>query len=282
MFAILQAIKNSLLKRIIMKKLVLAVLATAVLAGCKTSPTGRTQIALYSDQQMSEMGTASFAEMKASQPINKDAKTNSYVNCIAEKVVAVLPKEYASQNWEVVVFEDESANAFALPGGYIGVHTGLLKIATNQDQLATVLGHEVGHVIAEHSNERVSQSSILDTGMQLGSAALEMGNIQYRNEIMQGLGLGAQYGVVLPFSRSHESEADTIGLDLMAQAGFNPQESVTLWENMSAAGSGTTPEFLSTHPAPSNRIKNLQAQMSKALSEQSTAKAQGKNPQCTL
>ena len=104
-----------------MKKLALALLATAVLAGCKTSPTGRTQIALYSDQQMSEMGTASFAQMKESQPINKDAKTNAYVNCIAEKVVAVLPKEYASQNWEVVVFEDESANAFALPSDFLRV-----------------------------------------------------------------------------------------------------------------------------------------------------------------
>ncbi len=265
-----------------MKKLVLALVATAVLAGCKTSPTGRTQIALYSDQQMSEMGTASFADMKKNQPINKNPKINTYVNCIAEKVIAVLPNEYASQNWEVVVFEDDSANAFALPGGYIGVHTGLLKIATNQDQVATVLGHEVGHVIAEHSNERVSQSSLLSTGMQLGSVALEMGNVQYRNEIMQGLGLGAQYGVVLPFSRSHESEADTIGLDLMAKAGFNPKESVTLWENMSTAGSGATPEFLSTHPAPTSRINNLQSQMTKALSEQSTANSQGKRPQCSL
>lgn len=265
-----------------MKKLVLALVATAVLAGCKTSPTGRTQIALYSDQQMSEMGTASFADMKKNQPFNKNPKTNAYVNCIAEKVIAVLPNEYASQNWEVVVFEDDSANAFALPGGYIGVHTGLLKIATNQDQVATVLGHEVGHVIAEHSNERVSQSSLLSTGMQLGSVALEMGNVQYRNEIMQGLGLGAQYGVILPFSRSHESEADTIGLDLMAKAGFNPKESVTLWENMSTAGSGATPEFLSTHPAPTSRINNLQSQMTKALSEQSTANSQGKRPQCSL
>lgn len=265
-----------------MKKLVLALVATAVLAGCKTSPTGRTQIALYSDQQMSEMGTASFADMKKNQPINKNPKINTYVNCIAEKVIAVLPNEYASQNWEVVVFEDDSANAFALPGGYIGVHTGLLKIATNQDQVATVLGHEVGHVIAEHSNERVSQSSLLSTGMQLGSVALEMGNVQYRNEIMQGFGLGAQYGVVLPFSRSHESEADTIGLDLMAKAGFNPKESVTLWENMSKAGSGATPEFLSTHPAPTSRINNLQSQMTKALSEQSTANSQGKRPQCSL
>lgn len=265
-----------------MKKLVIALLATAVLAGCKTSPTGRNQIALYSDEQMSEMGAASFVDMKKSQAINTDKNTNAYVNCIAKQVVAVLPSKYAAQNWEVVVFEDDSANAFALPGGYIGVHTGLLKIATNQDQLATVLGHEVGHVIAEHSNERVSQSSMLEQGMQLGSAALEMGDVQYRSQIMQGLGLGAQYGVVLPFSRTHESEADEIGLDLMAQAGFDPQESVTLWENMSQAGSGATPEFLSTHPAPANRIKNLQAQMSKALGEQSTAKSQGKNPQCKL
>ncbi|WP_372761621.1 M48 family metallopeptidase [Pseudoalteromonas sp.] len=265
-----------------MKKLVIAILATAVLAGCKTSPTGRTQIALYSDQQMSAMGTASFAEMKKKQPINTNPQTNAYVNCIAEQVIAVLPAQYAGQQWEVVVFEDDSANAFALPGGYIGVHTGLLKVATNQHQVASVIGHEVGHVIAEHSNERVSQSSLLQTGLQLGGAALEMGNVQYRNEIMQGLGLGAQFGVVLPFSRSHESEADEIGLDLMAQAGFNPKESVTLWQNMSKAGGGAPPEFLSTHPAPASRIKDLQAQMSQALSAQKAAKARGKNPQCNL
>ncbi|MGO3301176.1 MAG: M48 family metallopeptidase, partial [Pseudoalteromonas sp.] len=166
--------------------------------------------------------------------------------------------------------------------GFIGVHTGLLDVAVNQDQVATVLGHEVGHVIAEHSNERVSQNSLLQTGMQVGGAALDMGNIQYRGEIMQALGLGAQYGVVLPFSRSHESEADVIGLDLMAQAGFDPKESVTLWQNMSKAGSGQTPEFMSTHPAPGNRIKELQAKMPEALNEQKAASGKGKNPQCTL
>lgn len=265
-----------------MKKLVLAVLATAVLAGCKTSPTGRTQIALYSDQEMSQMGQQSFADMKKNQKINNDPAVNAYVKCIADDVIAVLPQQYSSQAWEVVVFEEDSANAFALPGGYIGVHTGLLKVAENQDQLATVIGHEVGHVIAEHSNERVSQSSMLQTGMQAGSAALEMGNVQYRNEIMQGLGLGAQYGVILPFSRSHESEADEVGLDLMAKAGFNPKESVTLWQNMSKAGSSGTPEFMSTHPAPGNRIKELQAKLPEALNEQKTANAAGKNPQCKL
>lgn len=265
-----------------MKKLLLTVLATAALVGCKTSPTGRTQIALYSDQQMSTMGASSFAEMKKTQPVSNNAKINAYVNCITTNLVATLPQTYASIKWEVVVFENESANAFALPGGFIGVHTGLLTIASDQHQLASVLGHEVGHVIAEHSNERVSQSSILQTGMQLGSVALDMGNVQYRGEIMQALGLGAQYGVVLPFSRSHETEADVIGLDLMAKAGFNPEKSVTLWENMRKAGSGATPEFLSTHPAPTSRIANLQAQMSNALSVQKAAKAQGKNPQCRL
>ncbi|WP_404339537.1 M48 family metallopeptidase [Pseudoalteromonas mariniglutinosa] len=265
-----------------MKKLILAVLASAVLVGCKTSPTGRTQIALYSDQQMNQMGQASFADMKKNQAINKDAKVNAYVKCIADDVIAVLPEQYAKQKWEVVVFEEPSANAFALPGGYIGVHTGLLKVAVNQDQVATVLGHEVGHVIAEHSNERVSQSSLLQTGMQLGGVALDMGNVQYRGEIMQALGLGAQYGVVLPFSRSHESEADLIGLELMAKAGFDPQQSVALWQNMSKAGSGNTPEFMSTHPAPGNRIKKLQDNMSIALNEQRSASANGKNPQCKL
>ncbi|MGO2075919.1 MAG: M48 family metallopeptidase, partial [Pseudoalteromonas sp.] len=173
-----------------MKKLVLAALAAAVLVGCKTSPTGRTQIALYSDQEMSEMGQQSFADMKKNQKVNSDPKVNAYVRCIADDVIAVLPNQYATQKWEVVVFEEPSANAFALPGGFIGVHTGLLDVAVNQDQVATVLGHEVGHVIAEHSNERVSQNSLLQTGMQVGGAALDMGNIQYRGEIMQALGLG--------------------------------------------------------------------------------------------
>lgn len=265
-----------------MKKLVLAVLATAVLAGCKTSPTGRTQIALYSDQQMSQMGQQSFAQMKETQKVNKDPAVNAYVKCITKDVIAVLPQQYASQNWEVVVFEDDSANAFALPGGYIGVHTGLLNVAKNQHQLATVIGHEVGHVIAEHSNERVSQSSLLQTGMQVGSAALDIGDVKYRNEIMQGLGLGAQFGIILPFSRSHESEADIIGLDLMAKAGFNPKESVTLWQNMSQAGGGATPEFMSTHPAPGNRIKELQANMSGAVVAKNNANKSGKTPACKL
>lgn len=262
-----------------MKKTLLAVALMTLVVGCKTSPTGRTQVALYSDSQMSQMGVASFEQMKTQQKVSKDSRVNNYVRCIAKDVIAVLPPKYAKQQWEVVVFDDPSANAFALPGGKIGVHTGLLKVAKNQDQLASVLGHEVGHVIAEHSNERVSRSTLLSTGMQIGAAAMQMKNVQYRNEIMQLLGLGAQFGLVLPFSRTHESEADLIGLDLMAKAGFDPQESVSLWHNMAEAGSGKTPEFMSTHPSPANRIEQLQSYMANAKKLQQQS---GKKPKCSL
>ncbi|MFY8272714.1 M48 family metallopeptidase [Pseudoalteromonas sp. SSDWG2] len=263
-----------------MKKVVLALAAAAVIAGCKTSPTGRTQVTLYSDSQMSQLGAASFADMKQKQKINTNSATNAYVQCIADAVISVLPQKYAQQQWEVVVFEEDSANAFALPGGYIGVHTGLLKIAKNQDQLASVIGHEVGHVIAEHSNERASQSQMLQTGMQLGAVAMDMGEIGYRNEIMAALGLGAQYGVVLPFSRTHESEADEVGLELMAKAGFEPQQSVALWQNMAQSGGATPPEFLSTHPSPSSRINDLQKRMASANALYQDAYNKGNRPQC--
>ena len=263
-----------------MKKVVLALAAAAVIAGCKTSPTGRTQVTLYSDTQMSQLGSASFAQMKEQQKINRDPATNAYVQCIADAVIDVLPAKYAKQQWEVVVFEEDSANAFALPGGYIGVHTGLLNVAKNQDQLATVIGHEVGHVIAEHSNERASQSQMLQTGMQLGAVALEAGDVGYRNEIMGALGLGAQYGVVLPFSRTHESEADDVGLELMAKAGFEPQQSVALWQNMAQSGGAAPAEFLSTHPSPASRIKDLQKRMQTANALYQDAYKQGKRPKC--
>ncbi|QPB83868.1 M48 family metalloprotease [Pseudoalteromonas rubra] len=262
------------------KKIIAATVLALALAGCKTSPTGRTQIALYSEQQMDKMGVASFEQMKQEQAIERNADTNRYVKCIADALIAQLPAQYAQQQWEVIVFKEPSANAFALPGGKIGVHTGLLDVAKNQHQLAAVMGHEVGHVIAEHANERVSQNSLLQLGLQAGNAALEMGNVQYRNAIMQGLGLGAQYGIALPFSRAHESEADVIGLDLMAKAGFKPEGAVELWQNMEKAGGERPMEFLSTHPSPQNRIAMLQSKMAQANTLAANAKRQGRNPSC--
>ena len=241
--------------------------ALAVTA-CATSPTGRNQVLLYSESQLAEMGDQAFSGMKEELKISNKAVQNSYVECVANAITAKVPNSVFDGTWEVVVFDDEQVNAFALPGGKIGVYTGLLNVAENQHQLAAVIGHEVGHVIAEHGNERMSQSTLINMGTQAAGAALAMNEVSQTAPIMAAIGLGLQVGVQLPFSRTHESEADVIGLQLMAMSGFDPRQSVNLWQNMDAASSGERPlELLSTHPAPQTRISNLQANMNAAYND---------------
>ena len=248
-------------------------LALLTLAGCGTSPTGRDQLLVYSADQLDAMGVQAFDEMRTQIPVENDAAINAYVRCIATAITDQVEDNRVS--WEVVVFKDESPNAFALPGGKMGVYTGMLEVAENQDQLAAVLGHEVGHVIAQHGNERMSQQQL--TNVALAAAA---GSGYLDTASMQALGLGAQIGILLPYSRTHESEADVIGLDLMSQAGFDPRESVQLWKNMQKAGGGAPPEFLSTHPASSTRIDNLLGQMADSLQTYNDARAKGMKPDC--
>lgn len=192
---------------------------------------------------------------------------------MANAITAQVPATVFNGQWEVVVFDDEQVNAFALPGGKIGVYTGLLNVAENQHQLAAVIGHEVGHVIAEHGNERMSQSTLINMGSQAVGQVLAANEVPQSGPIMAAIGLGVQVGVQLPFSRTHESEADVIGLQLMAKSGFDPRQSVNLWQNMDAASGGNRPmELLSTHPAPQTRIDNLQANMPNAYADyQATA-----------
>ncbi|MCG6937906.1 MAG: M48 family metallopeptidase [Gammaproteobacteria bacterium] len=261
-------------------KLLIAVII-AVTASCATSPEGRTQFKLIPDDQMNAMGVQSFEQIKQQTPITKDQKVTQYVICIANSIIPQVAENPNPELWEIQVFEDEQANAFALPGYKIGVYTGLLKYAKNQDQVATVIGHEVAHVIAKHGNERVSSQMATQAGLDV--AAVLLGNEDNSNNamILAGLGLGVQYGITLPFSRSHESEADLIGLDLMAKSGFNPEESVTLWENMSQAGS-SPPEFMSTHPSGDTRIKQLRERIPKARLEYQQAMKNGHRPACKL
>ncbi|MCH1929171.1 M48 family metallopeptidase [Shewanella sp. A25] len=261
------------------RTIVLALGVTLALSGCATtkSPTGRGQTLLYSASQMQQMGDASFEEMKKQQKISTNTKMTQYVNCVANRVTAVLPDQ--SQKWDVVLFDSEQVNAFALPGGHIGVYTGLLKVATTPDQLATVLGHEVAHVLAQHGNEQVSRAQMTGVGMQIADAALGAGGISNKDLYMSALGLGAQVGVLLPFGRAQESEADVMGLELMARAGFDPAQSVILWQNMSKAGGSQGPELLSTHPSNSNRISQLAKLQAEALPLYQSAKANVKN-QC--
>ncbi|WP_348672390.1 M48 family metallopeptidase [uncultured Abyssibacter sp.] len=249
---------------------------TALITACATSPLGRSQLQLFPESQMAEMGAAAFQDMKQEQPLETSSRTNGYVTCVARAITAELPDQ---RPWEVQVFKDDSANAFALPGGKIGVHTGLLDIAENQDQLATVIGHEVAHVLANHANERVSTSYIASAGLQLAQVAAGEPT-PAKQQLFGLLGLGAQVGVLLPFSRTQESEADLLGLDLMAKAGFDPRASIPLWQNMGKSGGGNPPEFLSTHPSHQTRISDLSKRLQVAMPLYEQAKRAGKRPNC--
>lgn len=253
-----------------------------LLNSCTTSPLGRNQLAFMPADQMDQMGLQSFENIKSETPVSTNRQQQAYVNCVANAVVRVTNSNV--KKWEVVVFkEDETVNAFALPGGKIGVYTGLLPVAKNQHQLAAVIGHEIGHVLAQHSNERVSQSTLLSMGMQAVQASLSNPQSQSAQMTMAALGLGAQFGILMPYGRTQESEADIIGLKLMANAGFDPRQSVNLWQNMSVASKGQQPpEFLSTHPSNASRIQQLSEAMPQALQLYENAQRQGYRPNCQL
>jgi len=230
------------------------------------------------ESQMSQLGADSFSQMKTKMRVDGSHAKNAYVRCIVDPLIRAQGDDPAK--WEVKVFSEESANAFALPGKKIGVHNGMLKVAKDQDQLAAVLGHEIGHVAARHGNERVSQSLIAQGGLAAVDAAA--GGGEGNGTLMAALGLGAQFGVLMPHGRKQESEADVIGLRLMAQAGFNPEGAVALWENMAKAGGGSPPEFMSTHPSHSTRIENLRSKLPEVSPTYENAKRAGKINICRI
>lgn len=240
-----------------MKNKKIFLISILLVAACSTSPTGRKQLILMPAGELDKMGLQSFQEIKKQEKISTNKEVNAYVQCIADNITPHVSKSVHKGSWEVVVFDSPQVNAFALPGGKIGVYTGLLKVAENQNQLAAVMGHEVGHVIAQHSNERLSSGTLVQTGMQVADTAMAAGGVENKNLYMAGLGLGAQYGVLMPYGRVHESEADIIGQELMAKAGFDPKASVDLWRNMAKNSKGAPLEFLSTHPSNETRIKDL-------------------------
>jgi predicted Zn-dependent protease len=255
------------------------IVTVALAAACATSPTGRKQLILMPDDEMATLGAQSFAQIEKETPVTTNGTETHYVTCIANSITKVLPAEYQGQ-WDVKVFQSDQVNAFALPGKKIGVYTALLKVATNQDMVATVLGHEVGHVLARHGNERVSENVVLEGGMSV-LQAFSGGSTTQKQLIMGALGVGAQYGIQLPHSRTQEAEADRIGLDLMAKAGFDPEQAIALWRNMDKAmGSQQPPAWMSDHPANASRISDLESGLAKAKQEQQSAIAAGMHPQC--
>lgn len=268
-----------------MKTQIAALAAALLLASCATttSPTGRTQyVGAVSQAQLNQMGEQAFAETKSKMRASPDAKQQAYVRCIVTDIVRELPANWQQLNWESVVFVDDSANAFALPGGKVGVHTGILNVARNQDQLAAVIAHEIGHVYANHHDERITRQ----TGAQgaLGVAGALLGS-RYGEGAQQSTnqlgGAALQTAFLLPGTRVQESEADVVGQDLMAKAGFDPRAAVGLWQNMIAASGGNRqPQWLSTHPNPENRISELQTRAASLVPTFEQAQAAGKRPRC--
>ena len=247
-----------------------ALALTVILIACTTVPDiGRSSFNFIPNSHLSEMGLTEFEKMKTQKRLSGNSTQIAMVERVAERLKRIVPIQNAQ--WEFVLFDDSSPNAFALPGGKVGVNTGIFKVAHNDAQLAAVLGHELGHVVAGHSGERMS------TGIMgaVGVAALDA--LLGQNQSSRGRGVtsgaaGALVGLgMLRFSRSQELEADKMGALYMARGGYDPRQSIELWQNFAEhsrlKGGGRTPAFLSTHPLDSTRIENLQAFMPRALTE---------------
>ncbi len=265
--------------------LTVSVMLCTLLVGCQTNPyTQRSQLLLLPDSYMSQMAATQYNQVldDPKVSISKDPREIEPVKRIAARIIeAAKRSKYAAAakkfKWEVTVIKDDNtANAWAMPGGKIAVYTGLFPMAKTEAGLAAIMGHEVIHALAQHGGERMSQGLIAQFGMTAAAVVLStQGTSPQMSQLaMQALGMGAQVGVLLPFSRKHESEADYVGVLLAADAGYDPRESIKNWQRMAKMSQGVPPEFMSTHPAHGTRIADLQGWMPEALSiYQSSQKA---------
>lgn len=256
---------------------VLLLMGGLAVTGCETNPyTGRSQLLMIPISQEMQLGEQAYAQVKSDPKIrlSRDPREVEPVKRVAARIIEAAKRskyaEMAKQfEWEVTVIKDDrTANAFALPGGKIAVYTGIFPVARTEAGLSAVLGHEVVHALARHGAERMSQGQLTNAALQVAGAAIGAGgsNPLLGQATMAALGLGAQVGVLLPFSRKHESEADYVGILLAADAGYDPRESVGLWERMAELSSGGGPvEFLSTHPSHGTRIEQLKSWMPEAM-----------------
>jgi predicted Zn-dependent protease len=231
--------------------------------------TGRKQLAFFDQESMLQLGTQAYQEALSKVKISRDPQQNELVGRIGKRIARAAEQdpEVKGYQWEfTVIDDDETVNAWALPGGKVAVYTGLIKLSGSEAELAAAMGHEIAHVTAHHGDERLSQNVLLQGGQQALAAALQSRDGTLTNLAMGAFGLGANLGVVLPFSRKQEAEADRIGLIYMARAGYDPRESLEFWKKMEAkAASGQPPTFLSTHPSHEQRIEGLQKWMDEAL-----------------
>lgn len=241
-----------------------------VLSGCYTVPrSGRTAFSFVPEEHLASAAADEFAKLKLTTPISNNPDYNNRVLRIGKRIAEVAKDDISGADWEFVVFEDDDQiNAFAMPGGKVAVYTGLLKVVETDDELAVVIGHEVAHVAARHSNERFSYGLLQSGLINIGAIALSGTGLGYTESeiLLSAVGAGAELGVMLPFSREHENEADYIGLLYAAEAGYDPYAAITFWERIEAMDDDGGPsELLSTHPSGETRIRKLWTRMPEAL-----------------
>jgi len=248
-----------------------------LLAGCTTVPvTGRHELNFVSADQEMALGLSSFDQLKKDTPINHDPAVNEQVQRVGKRIAEVASKDLPGAQWEFVVFESTEANAFCLPGGKVGVYTGLLPITKTDAGLATVLGHEIGHAVAHHGASRMSEQEASQVVGQMLNSGMSASDPKVQALVAKAYGVTSKVAVELPYSRLQESEADHIGIVYMARAGYDPKEAVAFWQRFSAfnqtQGGSSTPALLRTHPVDEVRIKQLQGWLPEA---QAAAAKQG-------
>jgi predicted Zn-dependent protease len=246
------------------------------LVGCSTVPiTGRKQLILTSEAEEAQLGLTAFDQIKKETPVSKDPAGNELIQKVGKRIAAVA--DLPNAQWEFVLFDSKQANAFCLPGGKVGVYTGILPITKDEAGLATVLGHEIGHAVARHGGERMSVGTLQQAGAQVAAAAGSYFKVdpQWQSAIGVAYGFGSEVGGVLPHSRLQESEADHMGLIFMARAGYDPEQAVAFWQRFSqynSAGGDSTPAIFRTHPVDAKRIEQLKGWMAEAKSNMRPAK----------
>ncbi|MBO4984260.1 MAG: M48 family metallopeptidase [Bacteroides sp.] len=252
-----------------MKKVFIPLLSLLLmLAGCSSVPvTGRKQILLVSDQEVLASSLTQYNDYMKSAPKSSQKTQSAMVTRVGKKIAAAteaylrangLASEISNFSWEFNLVKDDQVNAFCMPGGKIVVYEGLMKLVSSDDELAVVIGHEVAHAVAKHSNERMSQQMLTQYGAKILSQSLSQKSSAIQAVANQVYGIGAQYGVTLPFSRKHETEADYMGLIFMCMAGYNPDVAINFWQKMSAGSTSKVPEIMSTHPSDARRISDIQ------------------------
>ena len=267
---------HDLKSRTIFTRLVTIAVLLVFIAGCATVPiTGRKQLSFIPQSELVALGASSYDELLESSTLSRDPAKRKMVTDVGRAVAASaerfmrengMKNQLKHYDWEFELIEDDEViNAFCLPGGKIAVYTGIIPVARSEDGLGVVLGHEVAHAIANHGGERMSQLLVAQLGGIALAKAIEEEPEKTQELLLLAYGIGAQVGVLLPYSRKHESEADRIGLILMAQAGYDPRSAVGFWERMEERAGGGPPEFLSTHPSPDTRIEDIRGWLPEAL-----------------